>query len=137
MLSIGNIDEELAVKMLTFECDLRKSDKVQGMYDEKNSWKYKGESIENFVQRETLKNFGYLDSIENLGEYRKIGIKFWGNEKIRNSAFFLKYNIMEDVPKELRELVVDVKLNSLDGRSVNLFDFCGEKPLVILSGSLS
>lgn len=137
MLSIDNINEELAIEMLTFECDLRKSDEIQDLYDIRFGKKREGESIESLVQRRTLKQFGYDETKSNLTEYRKIGTKFWDNERVRNSAFFLKNNIMEDVPTELREQVIDVKLTSLNGKEVNLFDFCGEKPLVILSGSLS
>ena len=131
MLRYSDLTEELSINMLKYECSLRNSDEIQKMYTEKKP------SIEDFVQRKTLSNFGYDVNEENLEMYRQIGTKFKGNEKVYDAAFFLKYNIMENVPEGLKEKIVDAKLINLDGSETSLFNFVRNKPLVILSGSLS
>jgi len=134
-LFIDDISEDLAVEMLIFECNLRISDKVQKMYDDTDGI---GTSVEDYVQKETLKKFNY--NPENLAEYRRIGTKFSDSKRVRDSAFFLKYNIMEPVPKHLYKEAVDASLINLDKTPTNLFNFIDrsrDRPLVILAGSIS
>ena len=131
MLSINDITEEIAINMLKYECRMRNSDEVQIMYDENKI------NVEDYVQKETLKKFSYLPNQFNLNEYRKIGTKFYDNQNVMESAFFLKYNIIEDVPNVLYDTLEDAKLVKLNKENTNLFNFISDKPLVILAGSIT
>lgn len=131
MLSINDITEEIAINMIKYECRMRNSDEVQIMYDENKI------NVEDYVQKETLKKFSYLPNQFNLNEYRKIGTKFYDNKNVMESAFFLKYNIIEDVPNVLYDTLEDAKLVKLNKENTNLFNFISDKPLVILAGSIT
>lgn len=138
-LNIENITEKLAVDLLTYECDLRKSDEMQDYYSFlENSKGGKQEIVENFVQFKTIRDFGYVPDWESLRNYRKISEKFIDSEKVRNSAFYLKYNIIEPSTVKVGTHAQNVSLLTLDKIPCKLFDFIkSPKPLVILAGSIS
>ena len=69
-LKIENIDENLAIDFLKHECKLRKSEEMQDYYDFLDeSSKGRQETVENFVQFKTIRDFGFTPSQESLKNY--------------------------------------------------------------------
>lgn len=137
---IEKLSEDTAVALLERECFYRKTEAFQRLYDKFEY--YKGtfnEAVEDMIQLLVLEEFGFLPTDENLKEYRLITSKFSESERVINSAFYLKYNIMKDEPliKE-GSPVCNVSLLNLEGNKTDLFSqMSADKPTVILAGSIS
>ena len=138
-LLIENIDKKLAIELLKYECELRKSNEIQDYYTFlDNSKGGRQEIVENFVQFKTIRDFGFKPNWDSLNNYRQISKKFQNDKEVENSAFYLKYNIMKLGNLNLGDIAPDVPLLYLDKSPCSLYDFKDEtKPLVILSGSIS
>lgn len=138
-LSIDLIDEDLAVKLLKYECKLRKSAEMQDYYEFLNETeKGREETVENFVQFKTIRDNNFKPTIKSLSEYRKISTKFYNSDRVKQSAYYLKYNIMEPGNLHLGDKAPDVPLLTLNKEKCYMRNFMtSSKPLVILSGSIS
>ena len=134
------INEETAVKLLKREVFYRKTDAFQRLYDRLEY--YTGSSdefVETTIQKLVLEEHGYLTSTSNLINYRMIAQKFAGSQRVIDSAFYLKYNIMKDHPVvKLNEPVCNVALLDLQKQPTDLFGLLDrKKPTVILAGSIT
>jgi len=125
--------------MLTRENELRLSDEVQAAYakySEDFSWK---EKITVRTQRRVCTEFGFTHDIaEGLDLLRSATALFPGDEEVKNSAHWLKYNICYPCPLEIGLIVPDVMLYSTpDKTPVSLHKVVARSklPTVILAGS--
>lgn len=138
---IDGVDEDTVVKLLEKESFYRKSEAFQDLYDRMEYYKGSAdEFVETTIQKLVLQEFGFNPSDENLAGYRMIARKFGDSERVINSAFYLKYNIMKDAPiVKLGEYVCNVSLFGLDDNvETDLFSFLNsDRPTVILAGSIS
>lgn len=128
-----NMSQQQALSMFLEECDLRKSDDIQKMYDENNNDGY----VEDVVQTTLLHQFGYEPSGENLNVYRYLIGKYRQVLEVRDKVFFMKNNIMRQGTLKVDDIAPDADLLDLNKESHCLQEFMNEKPLVILSGSLT
>jgi hypothetical protein len=132
-LDINSLNLKTARNMLVYECNLRKSDEIQNMYDIVAST---SEYVEDYVQGLTLEKFNYKNNKVSLNNYRLIYAKF-GSDVI-DYAFYLKYNMMKK-PLQVGSKVPDVLLYNYNKKlPESLFrDIQNDKPLIIFSGSIS
>jgi hypothetical protein len=141
MLRISDITEDLAVALLRYECKLRKSDEIQDYYTFlDNSEEGRRETVENYVQFKTIRKFGYDPTWESISEYRKMADKFSDSEKVRDAAYYLKYNIFTCGNLKVSDQSPDVGLVDLENKPCRLSEYLdteNNKPLVIFAGSIS
>ena len=130
-----DMSKHQALAMFIEECELRKSDDIQKMYDEYylNNNGY----VEEVVQLTVLNNFRFEPSEENLEKYRHLIWKYRQDPEVRDKIFFMKHNIMREGDLVIGDQAPDVPLLDTGGHiSGTLFDFT-DKPLVVLGGSLT
>lgn len=130
-----SISKEAALAMLQAEVELRRSDMIQNMYDQYRMTH--GGYVEENVQMTILSDFGYAASMENLDEYRHMIWKYRQVPEVNQQIFFMKYNIMRQGDLKVGDVAPDVPLATLKEKPLRLYDFMDDKPLVILSGSLT
>lgn len=130
-----NIHQQQALDMFLEECSLRKSDFIQKMYDE--YYLHNNGYVEEVVQLTILDKFGFEPSNENLDIYRQLIWKYRQIPEVRDQIFFMKYNIMREGDLKIGDLAPDVPLLDIKGDYYNNLHSFMDKPLVILSGSLT
>jgi len=124
--------------MLTRENELRLSDEVQSAYakyPEDFSWK---EKITIRTQRRVCTEFGFTHDIaEGLDLLRSATALFPGDEEVKNSAHWLKYNICYPCPVEIGRIVPDIMLSTIDKSPLSLHKVVARSkmPTVVLAGS--
>ena len=137
---IKKLSEKTAISILEKECYYRKSEAFQILYDkfEYHKGTFNGE-VEDIIQLLVLEDFGFLPTKDNLNNYRLISSKYSESEKVINSAFYLKYNIMKDKPLIKKNSdICNVSLLDLSGEKIDLFSQIKDnKQTVILSGSIT
>lgn len=128
--------KEVYIEMLKRECVLRKSAKVQQMYDEwpkRYNW-YPGK-IEDFVQLCVLKEFKMPLSAESLTDYRGLHARWPGDPEIREAAFFIKENIIKPCPMRIGDIVPNIVLHGMDGTAKQFPNDFPDNLVVIASSS--
>jgi len=124
--------------MLVRENELRLSDEVQAAYakrPEDFSWK---EKITIRTQRRVCLEFGFTHDIEEgLDLLRSATALFPGDEEVKNSAHWLKYNICYPCPVAIGSVVPDIVLSTLDKSPLSLHAVVARSamPTVVLAGS--
>lgn len=135
-LNGDTVPQPQALSMLLEEVKLRKTDKIQSLYDTYNQTE--GGYVEELVQNTILTKFGYTPSPENLEEYRHMIWRFRQVPEVRDQIFFMKYNIMRDGHLKIGDPAPDVPLLQLDKTPCTLHGLMSlDKPLIILAGSLT
>lgn len=131
---VDSVPKGVVVDMLRYEEQERYSERIQALFDQPHEVM----SVEDNLQREVLKHFGYSSSDQSLNQYRLIPGKYKDDDEVRQAAYFIRYNIMVDGELGVGSEMVDVPLVSLDGTPCQLSDFVhGYRPLVILAGSVT
>jgi len=125
--------------MLTRENELRLSDAVQAAYAKVPEDFHGKEKITVRVQRRVCTEFGFTHDIEEgLDLLRSATALFPGDEEVKNSAHWLKYNICYPCPIELGVIVPDVMLYTTpDKKPVSMHKVVARSkyPTIVLAGS--
>lgn len=129
---------ELLIRMLVRENELRLSDETQAAYAKHAEDFAQKEKITIRVQRRVCTEFGFThDMEEGLDLLRSATALFPDDEEVKNSAHWLKYNIVAPCPLVLQQTIPDITLYTLDKKSMSLHQVVARSmmPTVILAGS--
>lgn len=107
--------------MLKRDDDLRLSDEVQALYAlQPESWEWKWQ-VTDEVQRKVCEEFGFGENIEEgLDLMRSCMTLFPDDEKVKQTAHYLRQNIHIDCPLRVGEIVPDLPLYTLSGEARQL-----------------
>lgn len=140
---INFVNRDKILEMVKEEQIVRYSNQIQEVYTMQfyasQNKNYTKINIEQEIQKYILRNFGFNDNNESLQEYWKIPQTYWNDEEIKNSIFYMKYNIFQYPKINLEDNLIDVPLISYKTNSINLLSSLQtpNKPLVILAGSMT
>lgn len=140
---INCVNRDKILEMVKEEQTVRYSNQIQEVYTMQfyasQNKNYTRINIEQEIQKYILRNFGFKDDYESLKEYWKIPSTYWNDEKIKNSIFYMKYNIFQYPKINLEDDLIDVPLINYKTNSINLLSSLQtpNKPLVILAGSMT
>lgn len=141
-----SIQRDTVLAMYRQEQELRLSDFVQNLYDKYRTtgvpWPTPEHTItvEDVIQMKILVDAGYTATQENLTAYRSLRGLWQHDEEIAEAILYIKNDITH--PAEITEGqdFVDASLQTLSGSITSLGALvaeAGERPLVIVSGSLT
>ena len=136
-----NLDEvprATVLDMLRAEDAMRKSDEMQQLYDKTRH--IEGDQVERYIQRNVLKGFGFIPSVENLRSYWGIRAHYGDDDdELMDSVIYLRYaHLLKECSLTLGDACPDASLFSLDGISRKLTNFIEDNDyLVILAGSMT
>jgi hypothetical protein len=120
------MDQQITpLSILKYECELRKSDEIQELYDD-----YDG-VLEDYIQERVIAELNLNCS---LNDYREMIGMVIDDPIIRENVFYLKYNIMKE--KTINKFV-DVPLITMDQSNIMLSSLMKNKPLIIFAGSIT
>jgi len=122
---------EDVLKILLYECNLRKTEEIQLMYDNCQGM------IEDYIQQRVIDE---LKLNYTLNEYRRYIYQFSNVPEVREKVFFMKHNIMEH--KTITDFADALLINPETKIATQLETLLTEnathsRPLVIISGSLT
>jgi hypothetical protein len=91
------------------------------------------------IQKHVLNKFGFNSTEEDLKEYWKIPKIYWFDQEVKNSIFYMRYNIFEYSQIKIGESMPNCRLinQSYPHNIVELSKLQTQKPLVILAGSIT
>lgn len=131
------------LEMLREEQRVRYSPDVQEAYTQQYYKRQSGNhtdliNIEREIQKFILRKFGYTNDETSLSNYWKIPSKYWNDEEVKNSIFYMKLNIMQIPKNVLEDEMINVPLIHHDTEQiVSLRSLQTAKPLVLLAGSIT
>jgi hypothetical protein len=141
---INSISREKILEMVKEEQTVRYSKGIQEIYtlqfnNISNNKNYERVNIEREIQKYILRKFGFKDDIDSLEQYWKIPSTYWHDEEVKNSIFYMKYNIFQYPKVKIDNELIDVPLiNYNTDDIINLSSLQKTKrPLVILAGSMT
>eukprot|EP00658_Telonema_sp_P-2_P013563 TRINITY_DN15138_c0_g1_i6.p2 TRINITY_DN15138_c0_g1~~TRINITY_DN15138_c0_g1_i6.p2 ORF type:complete len:127 (-),score=36.19 TRINITY_DN15138_c0_g1_i6:691-1071(-) len=124
--------------MLRREDELRLSDQTQSKYSAAPDDYCSKERITLAVQRKVCREFGFThDMEEGLDLLRSATALFPNDQEVRDSAHWLKFNIVARCPIKVGELVPDVSLFRQDGQQTSVHQLLDQSgvPTVLVAGS--
>uniref|UniRef100_A0A6C0H5H2 Uncharacterized protein n=1 Tax=viral metagenome TaxID=1070528 RepID=A0A6C0H5H2_9ZZZZ len=135
---ISNVPRNTILEMLKKEQEIKYSKEIQDIY----TLKFYNKSTVNIdieIQKFVLKQFNFTDSKKSLHNYWKIPSTYWNDNEIKNSVFYMKYNIFQYTSLMIDDSIVNCNLIEYPTKkSVSLFDISNQtKPLVLLAGSIT
>jgi len=130
------------IEMLSYEEKIKYSDDMQEIYSKQY---YESKDVVNKllnldveIQRHVLETFGYLSNENNLKEYWKIPGLYKDNEDIKNSVFYIRYNIFEFNKMKIGKKIPPCRLINTENKEIQLNSLHNNnKPLVLLAGSIT
>ena len=141
---INLISREKILEMVKEEQTIRYSKGIQDVYtlqfnNISNDANYERVNIEREVQKYILRKFGFKDDNNSLEQYWKIPSTYWHDEEVKNSIFYMKYNIFQYPRVKINDDLIEVPLvNYATNDIIHLSSLQQpERPLVILAGSMT
>jgi hypothetical protein len=141
---IENIEKNKIIEMLKEEERVRYSPQIQEVYTEQyhKLEKNKNESrlnIELEIQKFILKQFGYSTSDVSINNYHKIPSKYFHDDDIKNSIFYIKLNIFKYPSVHVGDDLINVELIDYSTKNYTFLNELtnSEMPLIILAGSMT
>jgi hypothetical protein len=141
---LENIERKYIIELLKEEQQIRYSKEIQEVYTKQyknsiNNPNYTRVNIEREIQKYILRKFGFNDDIKSLSEYWKIPSTYWHDEEVKNSIFYMKYNIFQYPKMSVEDNMIDCSLvdyHTNQERTLSSLQTLG-RPLVILAGSMT
>lgn len=143
---IQSVKRSQIIQMLSAEQKVRYSKGVQEAYTNLYHAQFKNPSIattnfsiEKEIQKFILRQFGYKDDETSLKEYWKIPSTYWNDEEVKNSIFYMKFNIFQHSKVSVGDDIVDATLITYpSNQDVSLVSLQRpDRPLVLLAGSMT
>lgn len=142
-----DIPREMVLSLLQYEEQVKYSPEIQEIYttsfyaNQQNHIPLKKQvNIDVEIQKHVLNYYGFSCEEEDLQEYWKLPKMYWNDSEIKNSVFYMRYNIFEfsehkpgeSIPSHLRIY------SSHDlTQSMSLMDLFHNKPFILLAGSMT
>lgn len=129
---------ELLLQMLRREEEVRLSDETQSRYAERPDdfdWKSR---ITVKLQQQVCREFGFTHDLdEGLDLLRSAPALFPGDEEVKQSAHWLRHNIVAACPLHTGNLVPNIPLFRTDGSSTSVHTLVQQSkmPTVMIAGS--
>ena len=137
----STIEINKIIEMLCYEEKIKYSDEMQDIYskqyDENEDTVDKTLNLDVEIQRHVLETFGFLSTQENLKEYWRIPSLYKTHEEIKNSVFYIRYNIFDFNKINLGEKIPNCRLINTDYQETTMNTLQTDKPLILLSGSIT
>ena len=141
---INCVTREKVLEMVKDEQTVRYSKGIQEIYTEQyyassNNPNYKLVNIEREIQKHILRKYGFTDDETSLSGYWKIPSTYWNDEEVKNSLFYMKYNIFKYPSVKVGDQMIDIELlDYKTNKNVSLSSLQrADRPLVILAGSMT
>ncbi len=143
-MDAASVTRDSVLALYRREQELRTSDEVQDLYDMygrsgiRDSGSTRPIVVEDVVQWKVLMEFGYEATDANLDQYRSLRALWQHDAEVRDAILYIRYDISKSATMAEGEPAVDVPLHTLTGGNTTLLSLRqGDKPLVILAGSLT
>jgi hypothetical protein len=136
--NVLNVEREKIIEMLSYEEKVKYSDEIQEIY----SSQYINKTPLNIdieIQCHVLQNFGFTSTQKDLEEYWKIPKKYWNDNEVKNSIFYMRYNIFEYSQIKKGESIPKCRLINpfFPDKIIELSTLQTYKPLILLAGSIT
>jgi hypothetical protein len=141
---IDKVERSIILEMLKQEQTVRYSKGIQEAYTNqyyarKNNPEYEMVPIEREIQKYILRQFGFKDDFASLEEYWKIPSRYWHDEEVKNSIFYMKLNIFQYPKVSVGDDLIDAHLIDYEtSQEISLSSLQKQgRPLIILAGSMT
>ena len=136
LLNLETITKEHAIELLSYEQELRYSDKYQQMYkDNMLGDKRHGIIVEDVIQLDVLSHFNYTSNEQNLKNLRNMFDMFRNDPDVSKHAFWINMNIMHSgvsIGSKMKNCTfVDLNKNNL------MLDDIVKNKTIIMAGSIT
>ena len=137
---INEVPRDTILKMVKREQEIRYSRNIQLLYDTIGNDIVKfneNDVLKRYIQKLVLDEHGYSFDDDDINEYMKICFVYKDDQEIKNSVYYMRLNIMDFGTLEVNDPYVDVTICDMNKNEVQLSSLLGEKPTVIIAGSIT